>query len=547
MVEAILVPRHETSDCSAAVLALLQRLLVPLHEPGRGLTQVFEDLATAFQCNAAGLAWGHDGLPFLCHPQGAPDIRFPWQDQPALLTELRSSCLPLAVRTAERHWLLSLVGERSTPCLLLWLEAPSSRQWTEAEQSALLLTSQVLTNRLAPTEGEMPRWREQLRRLSAQHTLEQTALVVRRLAHDFSNVLTSILGFSELGLCQGGRDATLQRYLQEIYRGAELGAHFTDRLRLFARRIAKTAIVPISLRDVVQEEMARCAPTWPSSISLQADVPADLPLVAGSAAALNDILAALLENAREAIPSQGSVWITARRRDLDTGDCLEFLGTPAPGAYVEVSVHDSGPGFTPELLRRLFQEPFFTTKIRHRGLGLHVVYGLVLSHGGGLALNNHVEGGALARFVLPVVTAEHTTPEDPSRSPGSTRRILLVTQTPELRSAIARILQPEGYEIVRTPTAAEGLLSWTTARTQPFSLLMVEESILCGKNREILRSWLQRENKVSLVCLGGENPRGASLLPFLSCPYTFVPLPLLPEVLLDAVRVALDRPVAASA
>jgi signal transduction histidine kinase len=112
----------------------------------------------------------------------------------------------------------------------------------------------------------------------------------------------------------------------------------------------------------------------------------------------------LLDNAREAIPGSGQVVLSATARTLDADDSLEVLGTIVPGPCVEICIRDNGTGIPPDVRARLFQEMFYTSKPRHRGLGLFVAYGLIASHQGGLRVTPRAEGGTTAHVFLPVLS-----------------------------------------------------------------------------------------------------------------------------------------------
>jgi signal transduction histidine kinase len=98
------------------------------------------------------------------------------------------------------------------------------------------------------------------------------------------------------------------------------------------------------------------------------------------------------------------VSVAARPVELSEADAREFLGKAATGAHLEVTVTDNGPGIKPEVRRRLFAEPFFTTKVRHRGLGLAVCYRILCAHRGGIRLSPAAAPGTgtQVRVALPL-------------------------------------------------------------------------------------------------------------------------------------------------
>src|SRR5205823_5886766 len=135
--------------------------------------------------------------------------------------------------------LATAVRPPTRPGWLLWLESDARRTaWTAAEAAALALAGQAL-GRLLETGQTKTRWAEQLDRAERQQGLESAAGVAARLAHDFGNVLTGIVGFCDLCLAlKAPADSQMSRYLRELQRCAQNGAQLTHLLRLFARRQA---------------------------------------------------------------------------------------------------------------------------------------------------------------------------------------------------------------------------------------------------------------------------------------------------------------------
>jgi signal transduction histidine kinase len=142
----------------------------------------------------------------------------------------------------------------------------------------------------------------------------------------------------------------------------------------------------------------------PLGVRVEKDFPPNLPPVAVEAGPLQVVLGHLLENAVEACPQGGVVRVSARTVELTEADARGYLGRAAAGPYLQIAVSDTGPGIKPEVRRRLFVEPFFTTKVRHRGLGLAVAYRVLCSHRGGIQLDPVPPPGTgtMAKVVLPL-------------------------------------------------------------------------------------------------------------------------------------------------
>jgi signal transduction histidine kinase len=120
---------------------------------------------------------------------------------------------------------------------------------------------------------------------------------------------------------------------------------------------------------------------------------------------LQTVLGHLLENAVEASPPGGTVTVTARAVELNAAEAKAYLGQAGPGAHVEVTVQDAGSGIKPDVRAKLFVEPFYTTKVRHRGLGLAIVYRTLFAHRGGIRIEPAPDAGTVVRIVLPLAAA----------------------------------------------------------------------------------------------------------------------------------------------
>jgi signal transduction histidine kinase len=216
--------------------------------------------------------------------------------------------------------------------------------------------------------------------------LEQVAQVTGRLAHDFSNVLTGILGFSELALSQMPSDSPTRRFVKEAWESAQRGAEWIQKLHLFSRRgLTQPPATPLAPQAAA--EQARLLPELSPAVSLRLDIPDTLPPLAIAPELLHRVLAELLDNARRAVDGAGTVTLSARAAELGPEECRRFLGAPAPGRHVAISVRDTGCGLSQERLDAVFASVLARGKARQSGFGLAVVYGVVRAHRGGLRLS----------------------------------------------------------------------------------------------------------------------------------------------------------------
>ncbi len=426
--------RDETvagGDAARSALDFLHGLLArPL--PAAGLDRFLTDLAAAFAASGAGLAALPSGK--VLHRRPAGDGRLPWED-----ADLAAHVLAEPAALAHGRLLLTAVRRPAGRGWLLWLEADERRAaWGAAEAAALALAGQLIGRLLE--SGTKARWVEQLDRAERQHGLETAANVVARLAHDYGNILTGIVGFCDLCLSlRTPPDSQMSRYLRELQRCAQNGAQLTNLLRLFSRRQAG-GVHPCDAAGVVAEEAARVGGPG-SPFVVQTSVGPGVPPAAIDAGQLRQLLGILLENASDAMQASGAASISVRSVQLNEDECLDLYGDTRPGPYIRITVADSGPGLSAEASRRLFAEPFFSAKPRRRGFGLAVAYGIVHAHHGGLRLRPGEAGGTLAEVYLPVVAPAPAALEAPARG----ERVLVVDDDANILKLICTTLEQAGY------------------------------------------------------------------------------------------------------
>jgi two-component system cell cycle sensor histidine kinase/response regulator CckA len=233
------------------------------------------------------------------------------------------------------------------------------------------------------------RLEEQLRQAQKMEAIGRLAGGV---AHDFNNILTAIIGYTDLAAGRSGMDAARQD-LQEIRHAADRAASLTHQLLAFSRRQALKPIL-LDLSRTVSETAAMLRVMIGGDIALIIESDEPLGLVMADAGQLSQVVMNLAVNAKDAMQRGGTLRITTRNVEFAAGD--DNAEVPA-GRYVTVSVSDTGVGMDAKTLACIF-EPFFTTKERGTGLGLATVFGIVSQSGG--CIKVHSEPGAGTRFTV---------------------------------------------------------------------------------------------------------------------------------------------------
>jgi signal transduction histidine kinase/ActR/RegA family two-component response regulator len=496
------------------------------------LGTLLAELAEALGASAAGVARLPDGEPVA---GAGPAPPFPWRERPDLLGGVSLSPTAVALRHGDGHWLCAAVDGDERASWLLWVQAPSAREWSATEAASLALAGQALARHLRRPDGA-PRWARPLLLRRRQQRFEEAAAAARRIAHDFGNVLTGILGFSELALGQSPSRA-LASHLNEIHRAAQVGQRLTNTLRLFTRR-QWPGQASVRLASVVEDETSRVRGRFPGSC-LDVDLPPDLPPVAMDAEPLRHVLAQLLDNAAEAVLSHGGVRLSAATVVLTADQCLDLFGTAEAGPHVEIKVEDSGCGLSPEARRRLLVEPFFTTKTRHRGYGLGVAYGILAAHRGALAVEPAAVG-TVARAYLPVAPAPLPAAVPRTAPAAGGERVLVVDDDPVILQLVRTTLERAGYRVETVTSARDAVRSFTQT-AEPFGLVLSDVVMPQTNGYDLLCQLRTHDAGVNVLFMSGQ-ALPSSVRPLLSASSAdLLTKPFGTEGLLRAVRSALER------
>jgi PAS domain S-box-containing protein len=341
-----------------------------------------------------------------------------------------------------------------------------------AVQAAIAIENARLYADLRRSYDDLQRAQDELIRTEKLRGLGQMAAGI---AHDLNNTLAAILGQAELLRLQPlpfeARDS-----LRILRTAADDGAQVVRRLQDFARQKSGGSLAACDLAGLLQETLEITRPRWRedpqrrgSVIQVATDV-AGLPPIQGNAAEVREALTNLILNAVDAMPEGGTLSFAGRVVDAPSATHESGPGAPAPepgnpaGAWLELSVSDTGVGMTEEVRRRAF-DPFFTTKGVHgTGLGLSVVYGIIQRHGGHIDVVSEPGKGTTFRLRFRPAHADSPPPQA-SRTRTSTppRRILVVDDDASVRETLASLLRASGHRVIEADGGAAGLARLATA------------------------------------------------------------------------------------
>lgn len=310
---------------------------------------------------------------------------------------------------------------------------------------------------------EHKRAEEETERLQAQLQQAQKMESVGRLAggvaHDFNNMLSIILGYTDMALENIDSTQPLYDDLKEVHKAAERSAALTRQLLAFARKqIAEPKI--LELNDVVGDMLKMLQRLIGEDIDLVWMPGADLGLVMIDPAQVDQILANLCVNARDAISGVGKVTIETCNATFDAIYCAEHPGF-LPGAYVMLAVSDDGIGMDKETVANIF-EPFFSTKApgKGTGLGLSTVYGIAKQNNGFINVYSEPGKGTTFKIYLQKHETESEVFQiktDTQVPTGGNETVLFVEDEAMIMELGKRMLENLGYQVLAANTPHEAI------------------------------------------------------------------------------------------
>ncbi|HXE91144.1 MAG TPA: ATP-binding protein [Terriglobales bacterium] len=300
--------------------------------------------------------------------------------------------------------------------------------------------------------GERRRLEEDLRRAQKLEALGRLAAGV---AHDFNNLTTAVLLYSELLLGQLNPRSRLRRYAEEIQRAGERGTTLVNQLLAYTGQQSFHP-QPVDLNELLADMDDLLRRLLGEDVELALELAADLGWIVADRSQLEQVVLNLVANARDAMPTGGRLTLRTARVDATT----PAVPLPAP-AWVLLEVRDTGVGMDAETRQRAF-DPFFTTKVpgKGTGLGLATVERVVQGAGGVIQLESQPGYGTTVRILFPRVEPADARPREPFPSPPETREretVLLVEDEDAVRHSLAESLGRCGYRVLTARHAQEAL------------------------------------------------------------------------------------------
>jgi signal transduction histidine kinase len=381
------------------------------------------------------------------------------------------------------------------------------------------------------------------KQLLQSQKLEAVGRLAGGISHDFNNLLTVILGYSDIMKRNLEESHPLRRHVEEIVRASERAASLTRQLLAFSRKQVMQPKV-FDLNTVVTDLEKMLRRMIGEDVELRVSLQSELGNIKADPVQLEQVIMNLVVNARDAMPRGGKLSIETSNVYLDEAYAREHLSV-VPGDYVMIAISDTGCGMDEETRVHIF-EPFFTTKElgKGTGLGLSMVYGIVRQSGGNIWVYSEVGRGTTFKIYFPRVVANA---EDYKRSsqaldvPEGTETILLVEDAELVRKLARQVLETAGYRVLEAASAEAAIDLCERINGDRIDLLLTDVIMPGMSGNEMSRILLTKHPGMPVLYMSGYTDDAIVQHGVLEAGINFLQKPFTPGALALKVREVLDN------
>ena len=366
--------------------------------------------------------------------------------------------------------------------------------------------------------------------------MEAVGTLAAGVAHDFNNILTSLISFATLVKRRHQDDEVSQDYLQEILDSSRRAAELTRSLLAYSRK-QQIELRPEDLGKIVEKNQKMLRRIIRENIEIKLEL-IDIPLpVLADHVQIEQVLMNLASNAQDAMPDGGRLIIAAGRQEKAPPE----LELAAAGPWAVLTMADNGCGIDPEIQKRIF-DPFFTTKEvgRGTGLGLSMVQGIVQQHGGAISLKSLPGQGSTITIFLPLASEQSNGPDEPELSEKAHEKsrkatVLLVEDEEQVRRVLQRVLEQQGHQMLLARDGQEGLALFSQ---NPDGIDLVLMDVVMPKlnGRETALAMRRIKPDLPIILISGYTNDVVNSEDLATEGFHFIHKPMEPAVLINMVR-----------
>jgi two-component system cell cycle sensor histidine kinase/response regulator CckA len=382
------------------------------------------------------------------------------------------------------------------------------------------------------------------RQLLQAQKMEAIGTLAGGVAHDFNNILTSIIGNAELMLMTVDKDGPLREEIEEIKIAGERAAALTRQLLAFSRKqIVQPEI--LDLNELLTDIEKMVVRLIGEDVEIRMIPESALWRIEIDPGQMEQVIINLAVNARDAMPTGGKLTIETANMDLDENYFAEHgIVEERPGPYVMMAVSDTGSGMDKEVQEHIF-DPFYTTKEKGKGtgLGLSTIYGIVKQNNGFIWVYSEPGQGSTFEVYLPKVKGDVKAEEKgqtPVENLDGFETVLIVEDNDSLRKLARTVLKQNGYKVLAAENG-EDALRISMGNKGPIDLIVTDVVMPKMSGRETVERLQPLYPKMKVIYMSGYTDNSIVHHGVLTPGLNFLEKPFSPEGLARKVREVLDK------
>ena len=377
--------------------------------------------------------------------------------------------------------------------------------------------------------------------LQQSQKMEAIGTLAGGIAHDFNNILAAILGYGELLAFDMPKDTPAWQNLQAVLKSCHRAKDLVGQILAFSRQ-SELNSMPVRISSIVKEALKMLRASLPATIEIRRNIETPDGIVNANATQIHQVLVNLCTNASHAMREKGGVLGVSLSRFHAENEASLPHHDLQPGAYLKLSVSDTGSGMSADQMHRIF-DPYFTTKEAGEGtgLGLAVVQGIVRSHGGAVKVVSSPGKGSVFDVYLPELKKDNISSQEvvqPYLTGHET--ILVVDDEPALVTMSKQMLELLGYKVVTRTSSVE---AYNLFRHDParFDLVMTDMTMPYMTGEKLAGNILAIRPDIPIILCTGYSEQITEKRAREMGIQSFVMKPLVMRDLAATIREALDK------
>jgi len=371
--------------------------------------------------------------------------------------------------------------------------------------------------------------------------MEAVGQLAGGVAHDFNNILTAIISYGYLLKKRLKEGDPLNENMDKILLLANRASNITQGLLTFSRK-RYLELSPVKLNDIISSSEKLLSKFIGEDIAIRTKLTHKQPVITADRTQMEQVIVNLATNARDAMPSGGTLTIETELVALDD-NFIKYHGFGKPGMYAYLAVTDTGKGMSEETRQKIF-EPFFTTKEvgKGTGLGLAITYGIIKQHLGYVNIYSEVDKGTTFKIYLPAaeVSVSARRMVNLQVLAGKSETILVAEDDATVRDSITKMLEEFGYKVIGAVSGEDAVAKFTMSRES--IKLLILDVIMPGLNgRETYDRIKEINPAMKAIFTSGYTAEFLKQKKIFDDDFMILTKPIVPDRFLSKIRNVLDE------